>query len=115
MADWRAAALAWPRRWPEMEEEVVRGRDEMPGPIWEWCSARDFDPLPDLSFFFTLALLLSTFFQSRALPSLLLAPGFFFPSCSGPFLHFFPALLSSQWPIRLNLEDYSAFAHFSAK
>lgn len=25
---------------------------KMPGSIWEWSSARDFDPLPDLSFFY---------------------------------------------------------------
>ena len=35
------------------EEGLVRGREMKmwPGPIWEWSSARDFDPLPDLSFF----------------------------------------------------------------
>ena len=42
----RAATMAWPRRRPEVGEEVVRGREmEMPGSKGIGGCARDFDPL----------------------------------------------------------------------
>ena len=76
----------WWRRWGE-------GDGDMPGPIWEWSSARDFDPLPDLPLLLFGPSLLN-FLHNKILPLLYLAPGYFFSSHTGLF--FFSSLLHSS-------------------